>query len=271
MRLLLCLAERPGQVVSIDDLLRLVWPGVVVTPDSVYQAIAALRRLLGDEAKQPAYIATVPRLGYRMVASVARWPEAQRVSPATPVDIAETGSESATSRSKPSLRNTRNQMLIAVTACAVLGLLLLTYTLFANRSLVGLAGTPQRSVAVLPFRDLTTQAMDQEYFADGLTEELIDRLSKIPGLHVPAPAASFHVRGEKLSVAEIGRTLNVAYVLDGSIRKSEATLRVAARLIRADDGYVIWSQTFDRPSEDILRIQDEIAAEVTRNLRASLK
>src|SRR5579859_303904 len=73
LRLLLCLAERPGEVVSVDDLLSQVWTGVVVTPDSVYQAIASLRRMLGDDPKQPAYIATVPRLGYRMVAPVTPW------------------------------------------------------------------------------------------------------------------------------------------------------------------------------------------------------
>src|ERR1700734_933278 len=73
MRLLLCLAEHAGQVVSIDDLLAQVWTGVIVTPDSVYQAITSLRRLLGDDPKQPTYIATVPRLGYRMVAAVSPW------------------------------------------------------------------------------------------------------------------------------------------------------------------------------------------------------
>src|ERR1700722_16842344 len=73
MRLLLCLAEHAGEVVSIDDLLNQVWPGVAVSPDSVYQAIASLRRILGDDPKQPTYIATVPRLGYRMVASVSPW------------------------------------------------------------------------------------------------------------------------------------------------------------------------------------------------------
>src|SRR5580692_11701128 len=73
MKLLVCLAERAGEVVSIDDLLDEVWSGVVVTPDSVYQAVASLRRLLGDDAKQPEYIATVPRLGYRMVAPVSPW------------------------------------------------------------------------------------------------------------------------------------------------------------------------------------------------------
>src|SRR5208283_5628001 len=73
MRLLLCLAERAGDVVSIDDLLNQVWSGVNVSPDSVYQAVASLRRLLGDDPKQPTYIETVPRLGYRMVATVGPW------------------------------------------------------------------------------------------------------------------------------------------------------------------------------------------------------
>src|SRR5882757_624564 len=83
MRLLLCLAQRAGEVVSIDDLLNEVWSGVVVTQDSVYQAVASLRRLLGDDARQPAYIATVPRLGYRMVASVSPWVD-ESIAPAPP-------------------------------------------------------------------------------------------------------------------------------------------------------------------------------------------
>src|ERR1700728_1782594 len=81
MRLLVCLAEHAGEVVSIDDLLNQVWSEVTVTPDSVYQAVASLRRLLGDDPKQPTYIATVPRLGYRMVATVSPWVEEPVVPP----------------------------------------------------------------------------------------------------------------------------------------------------------------------------------------------
>src|SRR5277367_4443617 len=88
MRLLLCLAEHAGEVVSIDDLLEHVWSGVAVSPDSVYQAVASLRRLLGDDPKQPAYIATVPRLGYRMVAEVSPWVDrgAGAAEPASAID-----------------------------------------------------------------------------------------------------------------------------------------------------------------------------------------
>ena len=129
---------------------------------------------------------------------------------------------------------------------------------------------PERSVAVLPFLDLTTQAMNEEYFADGMTEELIDRLSRIPGLRVPAPTASFFFKGKQLPVAAMAKSLGVTYVLDGSVRKSDTTLRIAARLVRAADGYVVWSATYDRPSGDKLQMQDDIAREVAQELRLAI-
>ena len=130
-------------------------------------------------------------------------------------------------------------------------------------------GNLEKSIAVLPFLDLT-EGMKEEEFADGMTEELIDRLSKIPGLRVPAPTASFYYKGKQLPVAEIAKALGVAYVLDGSVRKSGARLRVAARLIRPENGYVLWSESYDRPWDDILMVQDEIAGEVMKALRTSI-
>jgi TolB-like protein len=132
-----------------------------------------------------------------------------------------------------------------------------------------IAPQPQKSIAVLPFLDLTDK-MNQEPFADGMTEELIDKLSKIPGLRVPPPTSSFYFRGKQITIADIARTLGVAYVLDGSVRKSGARVRVAARLIRADNGYVVWSESYDRPFDDILMVQDDIAGEVTKALMASI-
>jgi TolB-like protein len=131
------------------------------------------------------------------------------------------------------------------------------------------APQPEKSVAVLPFLDLT-ETMNQEPFADGMTEELIDRLSKIQGLRVPGATSSFYFKGKQLTVGEIGKALGVSYVLDGSVRKSGARLRVAARLVRADSGYIVWSETYDRPLDDILMVQDDIAGEVTKALRASI-
>ena len=92
-----------------------------------------------------------------------------------------------------------------------------------------------------------------------------------PGLRVPAPTSSFYFKGKQIPVADIAKTLGVAYVLDGSVRKSGETLRVAARLMRADNGFVIWSETYDRPFRDILLVQDDIAGEVTKALRASIE
>ena len=250
LRLLLCLAERAGEVVSIDDLLNQAWSGVVVTPDSVYQAVASLRRLLGDDPKQPTYIATVPRLGYRMVATVTPWVNAE------PLVL-------------PGRRMRGSWRTIVVALCAVLAAVLL-FDGERNAHPPTAVAASGRSVAVLPFLDLTTQAMSEEYFADGMTEELIDRLSKVPDLRVPSPTSSFYFKGKKVTVAEIARSLGVAYVLDGSVRQSATTLRVAARLVRAADGYVAWSETYDRPSGDELWIQDDIASEVTKALRVAI-
>ncbi len=261
MQLLLCLAAHPGEVVSMDDLLNQVWSGVIVSPDSVYQAVASLRRQLGDDPKQPAYIATVPRLGYRMVAAVSPWVD--QSIPKLP----------ATETSKPGLRPRARFWLAAGAALCLT--LVVAYVVRGNSpnknhsAPPATVSQPEKSIAVLPFLDLTDQ-MSHEIFADGMTEEIIDKLSKIPGLRVPAPRSSFFLKGERTPIAEIAKTLGVAYVLDGSVRKSGAKLRVAARLIRADNGYIVWSETYDRPWDDILKIQDDIAGEVTKALRASI-
>jgi len=122
---------------------------------------------------------------------------------------------------------------------------------------------------VLPFLDLT-EGMKEEEFADGMTEELIDKLSKIQGLRVPSPTSSFYFKGKQVPVGDIAKTLGVAYVLDGSVRKSGARVRIAARLVRAENGYVAWSETYDRPFGDLLMVQDDIAGEVTKALKASI-
>ena len=270
MRLLLCLAEHSGELVSIDDLLTQVWPGVTVAPDSVYQAVASLRRLLGDDPKQPTYIETVPRLGYRMIATVSPWADQP---------ITQTGAEV----NSPRPRFRAGFTLVAAAAlCFALVVALLLYGKVASNNhsaSAAIAPQPQKSIAVLPFLDLTDD-MNQEPFADGMTEELIDKLSKIPGLRVPPPTSSFYFKGKlwprshgtpQITIAEIAKTLGVVYVLDGSVRKSGARLRVDARLIRADNGYIVWSETYDRPFDDILMVQDDIAGEVTKALRASIE
>ncbi|MDR3446455.1 MULTISPECIES: winged helix-turn-helix domain-containing protein [unclassified Dyella] len=262
MRLLMCLAERAGQVVSIDELLDEAWTGVIVTPDSVYQAIATLRRQLGDDPKQPAYIANVPRLGYRLIAPVEVLPHPPATVSAGPV-VAERLPQTPR-------RSTHRPLIIAVVLLIIAGVIGgLALRQERPHSSTATAQPPARSVAVLPLLDLTDE-MNEEPFADGMTEELIDRLSQVPGLRVPAPTASFYYKGKQFTVSDVARALDVAYVLDGSVRKSGTTLRVAARLVRADDGFVVWSETYDRSWDDKLMIQDDIASEVVKTLKASI-
>ena len=128
---------------------------------------------------------------------------------------------------------------------------------------------PEKSVAVLPFVDMS-EKKDQEYFSDGLSEELIDMLTKVPDLRVPARTSSFYFKGKQTTIADIAKALSVAHVLEGSVRKSGNRLRITVQLIRVDNGYHVWSETYDRTLNDIFKVQDEIAGAVVQALKVSL-
>jgi TolB-like protein len=128
---------------------------------------------------------------------------------------------------------------------------------------------PDKSIAVLPFLDMS-EKRDQEYFSDGLTEELLDMLSQVPDLYVPARTSSFYFKGKAEDIPTIAQKLHVAHVLEGSVRKSGTAIRVTAQLIRADNGYHLWSKTYDRDLKDIFKVQDEIATAVVEALKAKL-
>jgi transcriptional activator of cad operon len=245
LRLLLDLAEHAGEVVSIDDLLDRVWAGVIVTPDSVYQAVASLRRLLGDDPRRPRYIANVPRLGYRMVAKVAPWTDDPPVPPA---------------------RAARRVLAAggALTVAAVAGLLI--YGQMARARHV--APAPKPSIGVLTFLDMTA-TMDNQPLTEDLTEAVVDRLSQDPGLRTPGPRSSFSLRGKHLSLPEAARQLGVAYVVDGSVHSAPQGYRVTARLVRGDTGFVVWSRTYDRSKAETPAVAGVIAADVGRALAAA--
>jgi TolB-like protein len=224
---------------------------VTVAPDSVYQAVASLRRLLGDDPKQPTYIATVPRLGYRLVARVEPWDDS----------TARLGS--------PPARSRYPIYLVASLAVALVAALALSVWIARDGSkdreaAARTAGSPI-AIAVMPFLDLT-DAMRHEIFVDGMTEELVDKLSRIPGVRVPPARTSLSFKGKGATIRDIAAALGTTYVLDGSVRQSGKALRVAARLVRAETGFVVWSETYDRSSADLVAIQDEIATEVARSL-----
>jgi TolB-like protein/DNA-binding winged helix-turn-helix (wHTH) protein len=261
LRTLLCLAERAGQVVGIDELLDEVWAGVIVTPDSVYQAIASLRRTLGDDPRHPAYIATVPRLGYRLVAAVEPLMDDAPAQPPAADFAPDSPPRLAAQRRRPW------PWTIAALALALVLGLGSGYLSGAFDTFIPGRTATARSIAVAPFLDLTA-AMDEEPFADGMTEELIDRLGRLPGLRVSARTNSFYFKHKRATIAEIARELHADYVLEGSVRKFGRTMRVTAQLVRASDGYLAWTGSYDRPASDILAVQDEIATEVIRALEA---
>jgi serine/threonine protein kinase/tetratricopeptide (TPR) repeat protein len=126
-----------------------------------------------------------------------------------------------------------------------------------------------RTIAVLPFVNMSPDP-EQEFFSDGISEELLNLLSKVPDLRVAARTSSFSFKGENVEVPEIAKRLNVAYVLEGSVRKSGDQVRITAQLIHADDGFHVWSETYDRKFDDIFAIQDEIAADVVKQLQVTL-
>ncbi len=128
---------------------------------------------------------------------------------------------------------------------------------------------PEKSVAVLPFIDMS-EKKDQEYFSEGLSEELIDLLSKVSALRVPARTSSFYFKDRSEDIPTIAHRLMVAHVLEGSVRKAGDHVRITVQLVRADNGYHLWSQTYDRKLDDIFKVQDDIASAVVAALKVSL-
>lgn len=277
LRLLTCLADHAGEVLSSDELLTHAWPGVIVSPDSLYQAITLLRRQLGDDARNPSYIATVPRRGYRLVAPVTHGESC------TPAPMPQPGPEPIAAQepvaapvpaeppanlppaSPPGSQPGQRRRITLIASVAGIAAVLAG----------GLAALPMarggaRSVAVLPFLDLTDE-MNEEPFADGISEELIVKLSKQAGLSVAPPGASYYFKDKRSSAADVARALKVAYVLDGSIRRSGGALRIAVRLTRAADGFVIWTESYDRTPGDKLAIQEEVANAVSRAAAARIQ
>jgi pentatricopeptide repeat protein len=234
MDLLLFLTVRAPEVVSKDDIFAAVWPGSFVAEVGLKRNISQLRRALGDDARDPRFIKTIPKRGYRMLLTPE--PLETRVAPADPAPDGATGTGPA--------------------ADAGIG---------ATRRPAG----ERPSVAVLPFADISSER-DQEYFCDGITEQIISTLSHAEGLRVAARTSSFAFKNRAADVRRIGGELNVRAVLEGSVRKHGDRLRINARLIDVADGYNLWSSQFDRSVEDIFGIQEQIAQNITDALSVEL-
>lgn len=260
MRLLCVLAEKPGEVWSAEELLERVWPGVMVTQSSVYQAIATLRRVLGDDGDEAKYIATVPRKGYRLVATVMPL-DTQLVAPPPPPAAPEQ------TTAAPQLRATdrpRRFLPLALFAGAIA--VVAAAWMFWPRPAP--AAIPP-AVAVLPFSDLS-DAGQYQTFCDGLSDELLNALARVPGLRVTGRNSSFRFRGTANDARDVGKQLGVTHVIEGSVRHSGERVRVSAQLVDASTGFQVWSNVFDRPRSDALAVQTEISRAVVEALKLQL-
>src|SRR5256714_9527922 len=151
----------------------------------------------------------------------------------------------------------------------VLGAIVAAFMIVSRRPTTSLTAIPENSIAVLPFVNMSEDKAN-EYFSDGISEELLNLLAKIPQLQVTARTSSFAFKGKEIGVPEIARTLHVAHVLEGSVRKAGNSVRITAQLIKAGTDTHLWSQTYDRKLDDIFAIQDQIAADVVKQLKVTL-
>jgi TolB-like protein/Tfp pilus assembly protein PilF len=163
---------------------------------------------------------------------------------------------------KSYLKNTRLNKVIV--SSLVLAIIVVGSNFFFKEVMI-----PDKSIAVLAFADMSPDK-DQEYFSDGISEELLNLLAKIPELKVISRTSSFSYKGKNTKATEIAKELNVSYILEGSIRKAGNLIRITAQLIRASDGFHEWSHTYDRSLDDIFKIQDDISAEVSKQLQLSI-
>ena len=267
MAVLVLLAERAPAVVSSDEIERIVWRDVVVTPHSVYQAIAQLRKLLGDDPKSARYIATVPRKGYRLVASVSRLdltPPSAPLEPAKPNPVAEHEREGS---GPGNVRRIRPFAWAAGLALIVVLAAMIVLHFQSDRRVATEA--PPSSIAVLRFEDLSP-AQDSNVFAEGMAAELVNALSQHARLRVAARTSSFLMSDSKQSAQQIGQTLGVRYLVEGTMQRDGERIRVNARLIDTADGYQRWSQTYDRPFANLLSLQDDLARSIAGSLHVFL-
>jgi TolB-like protein/DNA-binding winged helix-turn-helix (wHTH) protein/Tfp pilus assembly protein PilF len=257
MRLLMCLVESAGNVVSIERLLSEVWAGVVVGSASVYQAVSQLRKILGDTDPDPTYIVTVPRKGYRLIAAVR---------PIAPPPLADTGLPGSSTPPGISGHPSRRLRLIALCGAALVVLASLAWFLLRKPPP---AEVSVSSIVVLPFVDMTAEKNDQS-FCDGLTEEISNWLSQIPRLRVVARTSAFAFRGQSEDVRQIGKSLGTNHVLEGSMRRFADHMRVTVQLIDARSGYHLWSANYDRPMSDTINMQEDISRSVAETLQIRL-
>jgi TolB-like protein/DNA-binding winged helix-turn-helix (wHTH) protein/Flp pilus assembly protein TadD len=301
-QVLLYLVEHHDRLVTRRELLEQFWEGHDVYDETLTKCVGAIRKALDDQTERPRFIETHWSEGYRFICQV----EEQLVPPETTV-IAETqdvkivdeeesnhkalpadredlplpslaqaapplsaGSTSEQSRLSPGQKRFSRRVPFAM-ICLFVALIAGAFYLYRHRAGSSVNSSPPiRSIAVLPLKNLSDDPAN-EYFSDGLTESLITALSRINGLSVISRSSVFRFKGQEVDPREVGKQLSVAAVLEGSVRKDGESVRVAVRLVSADDGRVLWTgDTRDRALGDLFALQDEIARSLVTGMRVQL-
>jgi TolB-like protein/DNA-binding winged helix-turn-helix (wHTH) protein/Tfp pilus assembly protein PilF len=258
---LLYLVENAGEVLEKDRLMSAVWPGVVVEENNLNQTVSHLRRVLGDDGAERRYILTVPRRGYQFVADVVRATPSTGPAPAQPARVV----------SRPRAR------LVAASLAGLAGIAVLAWIMVSPSS----SGVPaaqkaavaqaagEKSIAVLPFANFSG-AREDEYFSDGITEDMVTQLAQISGLKVISRASILQYKGTAKPLRDIARELGVAHVLQGSVRRDERRFRITAQLVDPAREGPVWARSYDRDIKDVLAVQSEVASEIAAALKTRL-
>ena len=288
MDVLVLMVKHAGQVVSREEFIQSVWNGTFVTDEVLSRCVYRLRQALGDDTKKPRFIETVSKRGYRLIAPVS---ESTTTMVTAEPEAAKLPLES-THQQRLNLepgrhhRITREYLYWILSAAAVC-VSVVIYLLHAangpqkeasNRDVgVGSAAfayqqaqDTSNSIAILPFVNMSGSP-ENDYFCDGISEELIGLLSRVPSLKVVARTSSFEFKDKGTDVRRIAQQLGVNNVLEGSVRLAGNYIRVSAQLIDARTGYHLWSDTFDSQFEDVFTVQSQIAGAIVRALKVSLE
>lgn len=259
---LIVLVQRSGHIVEKEELLEKVWPGVFIEEGNLARHVFNLRQVLGDAPDGRKYIETIPKRGYRFVAAVQEDEEPSRSVPAR-TQTPEPGEPSSHSERKKVLW----PWIVVFSAALAVTLVLSVRHYWAPRN----PSAQRAMLAVLPFENLSGNPRE-DYFADGLTEEMIAQLGQLQPTRLGVIARTSIVRYKHTNetMAQIGQELGVNYLLEGSVRRGGDRVRITAQLIEAGQQTHLWAESYERPLTDVLNIQREIAEKITRSLSIQL-
>jgi TolB-like protein/DNA-binding winged helix-turn-helix (wHTH) protein/tetratricopeptide (TPR) repeat protein len=265
LQLLVLLLERPRSVVTRDELRAKLWPTetFVDFEHGLNSAVRKIRQALGDIAENPVFIETVPRKGYRFIAPVETMPAVSPTPLAMPsaTDPGSTQDDRAGSNSSPH-----------VLLFALVGMFLLAglgWVLLRDHRVARASAPPIRSLAVLPLQNLSRDT-DQDFFADGMTEELITELGRIGALRVISRTSVMQYKGTTKPIQQIARELNVDALLEGTVSRSGNHVRITTNLVQASPEGHLWADSYDTEAADILNVQQRVADSVAREVRVAL-